>query len=149
MCMNSTTFTTKWCPKEKAWVGIGYKAYDDCVDKSGRVRWERLNNVKPKVWMTAHGNFGSKAVKGSLKADNTVDCYEYMNGYPRAFHIWLKEKDAQDYRSNINGIVVKVLYKNVLAFGTNYCSGGSRDCLISQDMKILEVLDKHNYLIHF
>jgi hypothetical protein len=145
MCLSSTTFRTKWLASEKAWVGIGYKAYDGVLDKLGRPNWSKYSKgLKPNVWMNADGNWG-RGKENLAKKHTILDVAEVEGnwGYPRGFHIWLDPTTAEKYASTYNSLIAKVLYKNVLAFGSNSVNWEVvKPCIITQNMKILEVVKK-------
>jgi hypothetical protein len=144
MCMTTTTFLTKWYPKEKAWVGIGYKAYDDILDSLKRPNWSKHSKgLKPNVWITADGSWGCSGL--SIEKNNSVESLDYIahSRYPRGFHIWLDYNHALKYSNGVNTVIVKVLYKNILAFGQNSINWDSMGpCIITKNMKILEVVKK-------
>lgn len=132
MCLKSIDLILKWNRWEKAYVGIGYKVYenDRVLDK--------------KVWLEANGYWGhitlsDKGLPSKLIQSTKGDTY-----HP-GFHIFLNKKDAEDYEKISGHQVYLVRFKDVLGYGMNITNRHKRSkdkrlgkCVISRYMKIVE-----------
>ncbi len=132
MCLHSISLNLSWHSGLRAYVGTGYKK----ILTSNLSKYNRIGR-----WTKASGDFGdpkSKLHKQFERADN--------NGYYHpGFHIWQNEIDANNYIYFNGGDIYEVLYKNVIAFGTNevkYQETGYKldygPCIIAEYMKLVK-----------
>ncbi len=135
MCMSKTDFGLRWDEKEKEFVGYGYKnLYKRDILNRGK--------IKDSSWKEASFN----SYCGPQTIDRLATSYDSKR-YAPGFHIFLNENHARGYRSKSRNIViVKVMFKGVVAFGTNdtqsvdYKSSIKGPCVISRYMKIVSVV---------
>jgi hypothetical protein len=90
-------------------------------------------------WMQAKGWQGKGLQHENAAADfrsNNQDIH-----YSPGFHIFLTKEAAQNYTHR--GVIVKVEFKNVIAFGTNETNvnGASAPCVVAEYMRVVEILD--------
>ncbi len=144
MCMSTVAFASTYDKKREEFIGIGYKnlsKFEVCTKES---KYEKLLPHK-KTWKQASLTKG-----GSRNRDLTLMVHAVSNGQVRAyapgFHIWTCEKDAVDYSgSDSSKVIVKVEFKDVIAFGTNEVYGAGmtydkRPCIIARWMRLVEVI---------
>jgi len=100
--------------------GIGFKK----MQKSGAQYVAPIQGGVYEVgkWLKAN-------TKETISADSGED-------YKAGFHIFLSEKDAQDYNMTM-GVVVRVRYRKVTAYGKNEVDYHSKgNCVIASEMFI-------------
>lgn len=136
MCLRTVDFSLLWDKRQKDFVGYGYK----------RIEHDLLN--KYKRWHTATGNINvtQRTIKEPAKnilADKTKFADDRALYHP-GFHIFLEKCDAEKYDVYIDYPVVKVMFKGVIAFGTNATKYHFGPCVIATHMKVVEVLDNVN-----
>jgi len=119
--------TVKFALEENAngeMVGVGYKlmyTYEVKVNK----RWKKARHINGDIYKTI--GYGKRK-------------------YPFGFHIFLNQKDAENYTAKNPGkALYKVEFKNVVAFGTNYTNlnGKSGPCIIARDMRYMEIIQEY------
>lgn len=145
MCMSSIKFMLNLRPNDDGdFVGVGFKSLPSnfILDKTGRINYAKKNMKKrqwSKNWKDAFSHSGPTTIKASRGG-----------WYQRGFHIFLNMEDARKYESS--GVLVRVEFKNVLAFGNNpvrsyqfwpfsYSVNTYGPCIISQYMRIVEVFE--------
>ena len=121
MCLKTCSLSLEYDNKAHMYVGYGYKAI-----------W---NAKLDKKWKEANGNEKSL----NLSHENANDHTTYIPG----FHIFLCEEDARNYSAHYNsGDIVKVKFREVLAFGTNSSGVDYKNCVVTRYMKVVEILER-------
>lgn len=147
MCLKTLNLALKYNSKTKEYTGFGYKVLssfvfnssgklDETTDKCKRKKWS-------KKWKRAVGWYYTKSLQENEEYANKKGKGIKDKQYYPGFHIFLTPEDAKSY--NPTGVVVKVEYKNVLAFGTNDAGfqNGKRvsgPCVVAEYMRIVEVV---------
>lgn len=142
-CLFSVDLQLNWNNKEQEFVGFGYKAYQKYLfDSIGRIKNTAVNKgvkLSKSKWMeaTADGNGNEYLLmSGTYYNDSSI---RYFPG----FHIFEDIDSARGYglRYFMDFKLVKVIYKNIVASGTNYAGLlGYKRCIVARNMKILEVI---------
>lgn len=150
MCLTTADLAISYSLKEKAFVGIGYKKVF-MTDSSGRINWSMVGGKNK--WLEAKGHnplFNNEQFVDKCTTETVLSSKSRNSYYYPGFHIFLDEKDARQYLHGTNTpSVVKVMYKNIVAFGENFVTyknsltGGKilGKCVVAEYMKYLEVID--------
>lgn len=138
MCLNTVDFALEWDNIEKSYIGIGYKTYDSLNTNFNGIELKlgKWVNFDPDPSISYQGLLVIEHRPAEFAGDENL----YIPG----FHIFLKPNDAIDYGGSY---LYEVMYKNVLAYGTNntifkddqYLNG---PCVIAADMKVVRKLNK-------
>lgn len=142
VCLSICDLALTYSKKDRCFIGTGYKAVDFSFIKTAR------------NWIRCTGNrYSGKFISGSsIMADN------YKSYYP-GFHIFLDLKSAVNYH-NLSNLkyhstytkgynqdrIIKVEYKNVIAYGKNHTNSGenrrreSGPCVVSEYIRYLETV---------
>ena len=150
MCMSTVSFATTY--RNGEYVGVGYKVIenydlDDSPIKNDKIQWKVIREHYHKDW----SNVWTKAnTPAKLRIHSDEDSTNKIKGaygeyfekkdYPRGFHIFLTQEDAQAY--DTDGTVVKVEFKEILAFGNNLAGHYNRPCVITNWMRIVGICKK-------
>lgn len=131
-------------------VGIGYKILPRKIFITGASGDIAIFNSKGQLTKAAEKEGWSrkwmKAIGRNRQGLQHEDASAYLscNGQPRdyspGFHIFLTKEAAKNYANC--GVIVKVEYKNVIAFGTNEAIIGnsSAPCVVAEYMRVVEIL---------
>ena len=132
MCLKDIAFSME--EVDGVLVGIGYKAFKCYISGDLKLGYDGCK-YKLNQWMKAKNDIHS------------VTRTEDKNLYSTGFHIFLNKDDANRYyeRPSYNPIIIKkVLFKDIVAFGTNRTYTRLRNgrvvyrpCVIARSMKIL------------
>lgn len=132
MCLRTCGLSLTYDSKTKDFVGVGYKIVSDHVVERMGKRWHAAKfNMEIGSGVTPTARIRSE--RGPVN-------------YPPGFHIFLDKRAAQGYSTyHDRKKIVKVLFRDVVAFGTNkikvsYNSRLSQPCVVARYMKIDEVL---------
>lgn len=139
MCLSSVSSKLVWNKEEQDFVGFGYKAYTkNMFDSIGRIKNTAINRgvkLSKSKWMEAKVN--------NYNNDYTLASDSGIRYFP-GFHIFDELDAAKAYGMYYQGIgfkVVQVMYKNIIAIGTNYAGiGETKKCIVAKNMKIVGVV---------
>ena len=145
MCLQKVDLNLMWDARQQDYVGYGYKVMHD-------------NEIpKYKKWKMAGGNFHKVLTPSNRKErwmKNTIESsIKGKKLYHPGFHIFLNKEDARCY--NTTTTLVKVMFKGVLVFGTNFTHtywnykrnknvNNYAPCVVATHMKIVEVLNDNS-----
>lgn len=147
MCLTTADLAISYSKEEKAFVGIGYKKMV-LRDINGRINWSIIGGKNK--WLEAEGQnpvFEHKRYVDKYAVEVVLSSKSRNGFYYPGFHIFLEKNDAKRYLNSKDFSVVKVMYKNIVAFGENfvtYDDTGSKilgKCVVAEYMKYLEVID--------
>lgn len=124
MCLANVKFALE--KTNEGYIGYGYKAvYDN--GKGILTGTDRGGIISKKGWM--------KAKCPELRSEST-NSTPYIGG----FHIFLTERAAREYCGGTT--IIKVKFRKVLAFGSNFTCSRNAACIIAEEMKFDSIVPK-------
>lgn len=154
MCLRRLSLSLEYSKDEQDFIGYGYKAFNgtqhskQALDSLGRKNYS-LRNKGGYSWHEAVGSRSGIKLSSKNALESLLSSSEYAElcgqgvenkRYLPGFHIFLRQSDAEKY-SEYYAYIYKVMYKQVLAFGTNetYTDGTPPGpCVVSRFMKIIQ-----------
>jgi hypothetical protein len=117
MCLKSTKFALDYDSKSRKFIGYGWRCM---YVSSEQYQWQKAQ----------YHNAGKP---------HKIGCDNGKDTYIPGFHIFVNRKDAVKYAGGDDTYIVKVAYRNVIAFGSQTTSSSRAlgDCIIAQEMKVI------------
>lgn len=151
MCLSSLNFSTKYNNKSHSYTAFGFKSIRESdVLVNGKIK------ASLKKWQRAEFNqsFNKITPSRTVFIENDGDLASLDKTYHPGFHIFISKSDAENYHSlTKNKIIVRVEYKNIIAFGKQRLfkrpfkvdAQGNLirsygECVVAEYMRIIEVV---------
>lgn len=137
MCLKSVELSMRWNPKDRAYIGVGYKRMH-CLDKTGRLNYSVMLNRYSRKFTEFNPKY--------MFQYDTIESLDRTQYHP-GFHIFINKEDAVNYKFGMTRDVhdvVKVEFKEILAYGYNKLShyqekpnSNTNNCVIARYMRIV------------
>lgn len=148
MCLSTVALKLTYNKAQRAFIGVGYKNIESEYVKDGKILWSELPSCYGKGWKDSFlykgkqdGSFARSKIDYTVSSDDDINV-EYAPG----FHIFLNQEDAELYGAAKYGAVIKVEFKEVLAYGENYNGEQDGPCVVARRMRVVELVkEPQNY----
>lgn len=118
-------------PKDTDWK-IGYKCYFDSIGSNN------LSNIYLYSPQSIHKNKKIVDINKDKFIEMRLVTGVIQNAYPAGFHIWKKLEDAKEHAGYELCSVYKIMYRQVVASGSNSVGIFNADCIVAREIIIKE-----------